>query len=94
MRRANHRDAIERSCVETARAVGASDIDTSRVGDGAPDRVFGFRGETFLVEFKNPGEEQQLRPSQVVFHKSWRGTRIHVISSPEQLLAMFGLTSH
>lgn len=79
MRRAAAVDANQAEIVAALRAVGATVITCHAVGKGFPDLVVGYRGETFLIEVKDPSQplhRHELTPAQVEFHAAWRGRPI------------------
>lgn len=86
-RRAAKRDANERPIIDALEAVGASVLQVSE--KGAMDLVVGFQGATHVLEVKAPGKG--LTPDQKDFHEAWRGSRIHVVETPEQALRAIGV---
>lgn len=52
MRRAAKVDGNHSEIIKALRQIGASVADTSRIGQGFPDAVVGFRGRNFMLEFK------------------------------------------
>lgn len=82
------RDGNEPAIIRALDSVGATYI---RVKDkDAPDLVVGFRGDTFLVEEKLPGE--RLSTGQAKFHNAWRGRPILLVRTPEEMLQAIGAT--
>ena len=76
MRRAARVDANHASIVAALRQIGASVLDASAVGQGAPDLIVGYRGRNWLIECKDgakPPSARQLTPAQIEFKASWRG---------------------
>ena len=97
--RAKRRDANEAAIVEALRAIGCS-VHIVDQGDGLPDLLVGFRGETLLVEAKNPNDKAGAPPggerhkgrgrrtaAQVKFREGWKGRPIIVAVSPEEAVA-------
>ena len=46
-------DNNHKEIVHALKSVGASIIDTAKLGGGLPDLIVGFKGQTFLIEVKN-----------------------------------------
>lgn len=88
MRRAAKVDANQRVIVDALRRVGASVIDLSAVGDGCPDLLIGYRGQTWLVEVKST--RGKLTPAQKVVHAEWHGFPIAVIKTVEEAWLLIG----
>lgn len=87
MRRAAKSDLNQPEVVRALRLAGASVTHTHNVAGGFPDIVAGFRGETYLIEIKQPGGA--LTPSQQVWHDEWRGSA-YVVESAEDALRVIG----
>ncbi len=89
MRRAGRTDRNHGAIVDVGRYVGATMVPTGAVGDGFPDVLVGWRGETLLVEIKD-GErvpsERKLTPAQVEWHRNWTGHPVTVVESPLDFL--------
>jgi hypothetical protein len=71
---------------------GATVLDMSPLGDGAPDMAIGFLGHNILIEAKNgslPKSKQQLTDDEEKFHAAWRGTIviIHNELEAQQLMS-------
>ncbi len=66
------------------RQVGATVISLHAAGDGIPDLLVGYRGETYLLEVKT--KTGKLNELQVELHSSWRGRAIQVVRSSEDAL--------
>lgn len=76
------------------RAVGASVLLLHRVGEGCPDTLVGFRGESHLVEIKDGDKipsARKLTKHQVKFHREWRGSPVHVVKNVDEALAVLGI---
>lgn len=87
-------DANHKVIVEALIAVGASVIDTSSLGHGAPDLIVGFVGRTFLIEIKNPKTRygrKGLNPYQVKWWETWTGVPPAMVYSIEEALQAIGL---
>lgn len=79
MRRAAASDANQKEIVAALRSVGAIVIPCHAVGQGFPDLVIGYRGDTFLIEVKDPSQPKhrhELTPAQKLFHAAWPGKPI------------------
>ncbi len=88
-------DGNQSSIVSTLRAAGASVTILAGVGCGCPDLLVGFRGNTFLVECKNPDGRgrNSLTPAEVEWFKAWKGGPAAVVNSPEEALStLFGFS--
>ncbi len=86
-------DGNQAAIVSTLRAVGASVTILAGVGCGCPDLLVGFRGNTFLVECKNPDGRgrNSLTPAEVEWFKTWKGGPAALVNSPEEALStLFG----
>lgn len=73
--RARRTDANHADMVEEFRRLGASVLDLSRMGEGAPDLLIAFGGLCMLVEVKNPKKPpsaRKLTPDQVDFWNGWK----------------------
>lgn len=84
MRRAAKIDANQTRIVDALRAGGATVFITSAVGDGFPDLVVGYCGETFLIEVKDGAKapsRRRLTADQERFHGAWTGGRLFVFES-------------
>lgn len=77
-------------------ALGASVLDLSRVGQGCPDLLIGYKGKTALVEIKSSNKATFTEP-QLKFIKSWRGgaiTRIDTVESAIRLIKLLDIESN
>lgn len=93
MRRAARVDGNHSEIIKALRQIGASVADTSRMGQGFPDLVCGFRGNNFLIEVKNdkqPPSKRQLTADEKRFHDGWCGS-VHVVESAEQAIKLVTL---
>ena len=80
-------DVNQATIVAALRDVGASVFPTHAVGNGFPDLVVGFRGNTFLLEVKStPGT---LTPEQKNFFSQWRG-HVAVVREIDDALRAIG----
>jgi hypothetical protein len=93
-------DANQKEIDLAWRSVGASVVALGNVGKGCPDRLVGYRGETYLIEIKNRDREksqsiaqrvnQMKTPDQVKFHATWRGKPIIVAYTSDEALKAIG----
>lgn len=60
-------------------------VNTYHVGGGFPDAVIGCGGLSALVEFKMP--DGRKTPAQETFHKTWRGSKVEIIRTREDVIA-------
>ncbi len=89
-RRASRVDDNHAIIVSIFRSMGVSVADTSGVHGGFPDIVIGFGGVTVLVEIKDGkkcASKRKLRPTQVKFHRNFKGA-ITVVESACQAIAL------
>jgi len=92
--RAARVDANHGEIVAALREIGASVLDLSAVGKGAPDLAVGFRGRNWLVECKDgkkSASRRVLTPAQVEFKATWRG-QWAVVNSAEQAIELVSRT--
>jgi hypothetical protein len=67
-------------------ALGATVAKTDGVGSGFPDRVVGFRGMNFLLEYKDgakPPSKRKLNQYQKKWHEAWAG-QVAVVNNPAE----------
>ena len=92
MRRAAKVDDIQREIVAALRTCGATVLNLSRVGEGCPDLLVGFRGHNVLIEVKRPRAKGQragtTTPAQDDFLAGWRGRAVVVRTVDEALRAV------
>lgn len=96
MRRAAKIDRNQPEIVSALRKVGAQVSSLAACGDGIPDLLVGFKGQTFLIEVKDgqrPPSERQLTDQQIEWHANWRGGRCVVAGSVAEALAAIGVTA-
>lgn len=77
-------DANQKQIVADLRRCGFSVILLHSVGSGVPDLLVCDSSRCVLVEIKTP--KGKLSPSQIKFMESWRGPKIHVCHSTEEVL--------
>ncbi len=86
MRLAARTDANQKEIVEALRAVGASVVVLSRVGQGCADLSAGFRGKNYFLEVKT--DSGKLTPAERKFMDGWRGHYAIVRTAEEALKAI------
>jgi len=79
-------DSNQVAIVEALRAVGASVLILSRVGQGCADLCAGFRGRNFFLEVKT--DKGKLTPAEKEFQDSWNGNYAIVRTADEALKAI------
>jgi len=80
-------DNNQAEIVEALRAVGASVVVLSRVGQGVADLACGYRGFTYFLEVKSDGGE--LTPAERRFMEQWRG-QYAIVRSVDEALRVIG----
>lgn len=81
----NRRDGNHGEIVKAYEALFCSVVDTSKIGGGFPDLVVGIAGRMFSVEIKT--EEGELGASQKRFQATWRGPKVVVVRTVEDVFA-------
>lgn len=90
MRRANRIDDNQNDIVAALRKAGAT-VRVISQGEGIPDLLVGFRGETILLEVKDgnkPPSARTLTPAEKKFFDEWEGGLCMVVKSVEDALEM------
>lgn len=85
------RDKNQQELVAAFKKLGCSVFDTSQVGYGFPDLIVGCAGLAHLVEVKNPENHygrSGLSASQQAFARDWRGGKLFVVSSVDEVAAL------
>ncbi len=82
------RDSVEPEIFAAVRGVGGQAYALS--GEGIPDAILTFRGQTFLAEIKSI--KGKLTPAQIILHAEWKGEPILILRSAEQALREIGAT--
>lgn len=85
-------DNNQRAIVEAFRRCGCSVLILSNVGAGCPDICVGAKGRTYLVEIKS--KAGKLTDDQVTFHDAWRGGRIEIVRSVDEVPAIVNKWTH
>ena len=94
MRRAAKIDANQTQVVQALRAAGATVQSLAAVGQGVPDLLVGFQGQTLLMEVKDgrkPPSARQLNEQQLTWHGGWRGGPVAIVDGPDAALRMLGV---
>lgn len=78
-------DQNQREIVKALRAIGCSVVSLHRVGQGCPDLLIGYRGQTYLIEVKIPGEWLNLMQRE--WFERWRG-QVAVVDSVTQAISV------
>lgn len=94
MRRAARVDSNQDQVVEALRAAGATVQSLAAVGQGVPDLLVGFQGQTLLMEVKDgrkPPSQRQLTEDQLKWHGAWRGGPVAIVDGPDAALRMLGV---
>lgn len=81
-------DQNQAEIVAALRAVGATVQDLHEVGKGCPDALIGFRGQTFLIEFKSPGG--RLTSNQITWIQHWNGALVLIVDTVALALRAIG----
>jgi hypothetical protein len=90
MRRANRIDDNQNDIVAALRKAGAT-VRIISQGEGIPDLLVGFRGETILLEVKDgkkPPSARTLTDAEQKFFNEWEGGLCMVVKSVEDALEM------
>lgn len=85
-RYAKKRDGNEREIIAALEAIGC-EVETL---DRPVDLLVGFRGQTFLLEVKDPAGRNRLQDSQGVFLRDWNGGPAGVVRSIDEALTFVG----
>lgn len=90
MRRAAKVDANQAEIVEALRKAGARVQPLHTVGQGVPDLLVGFKGQTLLMECKDgtkPPSARQLTPEQQAWLQAWTGGSVWLVTSVDDALS-------
>jgi len=88
MRYANRIDANQNEIVEALRKQGAT-VRIISQGDGIPDLLVGYLGQTLLFEVKDgnkPPSARKLTEAEQKFFDDWTGGVLAIVESVEQAL--------
>ena len=94
MRIAARVDRNHEEIVKTLRAAGATVQSLAAVGQGVPDLLVGFRGQTLLIEVKDakqPPSKRRLTEDQIRWHGAWRGGPLAVVDGIDAALRVLGV---
>jgi VRR-NUC domain len=80
--RVHRRDIVQAPIVEALRKMGGTFQDTSQVGGGCPDGIYGLLGGDYWVEFKSPGGK--LSANQLSWLRLWRGGDVYLLESVDE----------
>jgi hypothetical protein len=90
------KDANQKEIERSLSQVGASCLDMSRLKN-CFDLLVGFRGQTYIMEIKNPeyvakSREpiEYLSDGEREFMESWRGSAYHIVTTSEEALRIIG----
>lgn len=86
-------DENQKQIIHTFIALGASVVDLSRVGQGTPDLVIGYKGKTIFVEVKRDAKAKYTE-AQIKFMQNWRGgpvSRIDSVDAAIRLIKMLDM---
>jgi Holliday junction resolvase len=95
MRKAGRTDANQQQIVATLRALGASVAITSGAGNGLPDLLVGWRGETYMLEVKDgnkPPSKKRLTAAEQHFVTHWQGRPVAIVETGADALRAIGLS--
>jgi hypothetical protein len=67
-------------------ALGASVLNLSRVGQGCPDLLIGYKGKSVLVEVKSA--KGTFTEPQIKFMQNWRGGTVSRIDSVDAAIRL------
>jgi len=79
MNRRGHAGRVDQNqarIVAALRKIGCSVAITSQVGQGLPDLIVGYMGQTVLLEVKDgarPPSERKLTDAEAYFLQNWKG---------------------
>ena len=82
-------DANQLEIVKALRKIGATVQSLAATGDGVPDLLVGYQGNTYLIEVKDGSKvpsARKLTPDQEVWHEKWTGGTLGVANSIEEAL--------
>jgi len=82
-------DGNQANIVAGLRRIGASVTCTHEVRHGYPDICVGFRGETYLIEVKQPGHADDLTVDELRWHGRWCG-QVAICTTLEEALQAIG----
>jgi Holliday junction resolvase len=80
-------DANQKEIVSAFISLGSSVLNLSRVGEGCPDLLIGYKGKTVLVEVKST-EKAKFTEPQIKFMQNWRGGTVSRIDSVDAAIRL------
>lgn len=86
-------DENQKQIIHTFIALGASVLNLSRVGEGCPDILVGYKNQSCLVEIKRDEKAKYTEP-QIKFMQNWRGgpvSRIDSVDAAIRLIKMLDM---
>jgi hypothetical protein len=86
-------DENQKQIIHTFIALGASVLNLSRVGEGCPDILIGYKGVICLVEIKRD-EKAAFTEPQIKFMQNWKGgpvSRIDSVDAAIRLIKMLDM---
>lgn len=80
-------DENQKQIIHTFIALGASVLNLSRVGEGCPDILIGYRNQSVLCEIKR-NEKAPFTEPQIKFMQNWRGGAVSRIDSVDAAIRL------
>jgi len=80
-------DENQQQLVHTFIALGASVLNLSRVGQGCPDLLIGYKNKSVLVEIKKDSKATFTEP-QIKFMQNWRGGAVSRVDSVDAAIRL------
>jgi rhamnose utilization protein RhaD (predicted bifunctional aldolase and dehydrogenase) len=80
-------DANQKQIIHTFIALGASVLNLSRVGEGCPDILIGYKNQSVLCEIK-ANELKRYTEPQIKFMQNWRGGAVSRIDSVDAAIRL------
>lgn len=80
-------DENQNQIIHTFIALGASVLNLSRVGQGCPDLLIGYKNKSVLVEIKKDSKAVFTEP-QLKFMQNWRGGAVCRIDSVDAAIRL------
>lgn len=80
-------DENQSQIIHTFIALGASVLNLSRVGEGCPDILLGYRKHSVLCEIKRNEKAPYTEP-QIRFMQNWRGGAVSRIDSVDAAIRL------
>jgi rhamnose utilization protein RhaD (predicted bifunctional aldolase and dehydrogenase) len=86
-------DENQKQIIHTFICLGASVLNLSRVGEGCPDILIGYKNNSVLCEIKRDEKAKYTEP-QIKFMQNWRGgpvSRIDSVDAAIRLIKMLDM---